>query len=317
MTNKELIEGIKNKKIRALAKAISLTENQDKRSFEVLNALYPDTGNSHYIGITGNPGAGKSTLINSLIKAYLERNCSVAVLAIDPSSPVTGGAILGDRIRIDDSLLQENVFFRSISNRKHLGGISATTFESMLLLDAYGFDVIIIETVGTGQSETSISKLVDTNIVVTVPGLGDDIQAEKAGLLETADIFVVNKADLYGSQRVKKDLEEMLSLHAEHDQKWTVPVLMTQATRGEGIAALVQMIEVHSSHLQNYPKIESYEYLIRQKIKDIIIQSIEAQMDTTLSSLMEDIECMILREKSYIEVAEEYAKKILKPLSWK
>jgi LAO/AO transport system kinase len=317
MTNKELIEGIKIKKKRALAKAISLTENKDKRSFEIIKALYPHTGNAQYIGITGNPGAGKSTLINSLIKAYLEKNCSVAVLAVDPSSPVTGGAILGDRIRIDDSLLQEKVFFRSISNRNHLGGISATTFESMLLLDAYGFDIIIIETVGTGQSETLISKLADTNIVVTVPGLGDDIQAEKAGLLEIADIFVVNKADKYGAQRVKKDLEEMLSMHAEHDQKWTVPVLMTQATKDEGITELVQMIEVHSSHFKKYPKLESYEYLIRQKTKEIIVQSFEAQLENTLALVMDEIKCMRLKEKSHIEIAEDYANKILKSLSWK
>lgn len=312
----ELIEGIKNKKRRALAKAITLTENQDLQSHKIINSIYHLTGKAQYIGITGNPGAGKSTLINGLIKQYRDQGRTVAVLAVDPSSPFTGGAILGDRIRIDDQLLGDHVFFRSISNRNHLGGLSSTTFESVLLLDAFGFDVILVETVGTGQSETAISDIGHTNLVVAVPGLGDDIQTEKAGLLEIGDIFVVNKADLPGAMKTKSDLEQMLEIRkSSRADVWHPPVHMTNAILPEGMAELVKSIDEHYAYLKQHPRIENYNKIIKEKTKQMIMKRIEEKFEMFFQDISGELEDIYQRKISHIEFAQLYIPRFLKSLT--
>jgi LAO/AO transport system kinase len=314
----ELIEGIKNKKKRALAKAISMMENQDPKSYEIINGIFHLTGKAHYIGITGNPGAGKSTLINGLIKQFRDQGQTVAILAVDPSSPFTGGAILGDRIRIDDQLLIGEVFFRSIANRSHLGGLSSTTYESLLLLDAFGFDVILIETVGTGQSETAISHIGHTNLVVTVPGLGDDIQTEKAGLLEIADIFVVNKADLPGAVKTRSDLEQMLEVRKSHRTDiWQPPVLMTKAIQMEGIGELVDSIHQHYAYVQQNPRMKNYQQIIKEKTKQMIIRQIEEKFEEFFQDVSGDMEAIYQRKLSHIEFAQLYTRRFMKSLTTK
>ncbi|WP_209121243.1 methylmalonyl Co-A mutase-associated GTPase MeaB [Alkalihalobacillus sp. BA299] len=315
MTNNDLIEGIVHKKKRALAKAISMVENQDNRSSELINGIYHLTGNAHYVGITGNPGAGKSSLVNSLVKEYRKKGKSVAVLAVDPSSPLTGGAVLGDRIRMDDDIFQDNkVFFRSISNRNHLGGISETTFESLMLLDAYGFDVILIETVGTGQSETLISTIAHTNIVVMVPGLGDEIQSEKAGLLEIADIFIVNKADIRGSNSLKKDLEQMLHIRKKADHMWHTPVLLTEAVNGKGIEPLIETVNKHNTYRRNFQNIDNLKALAKEKAKKYIYQHLEKEIETLFQECNDEIE-ELLKNHSHIQIAKKYSSHVMKALS--
>ena len=227
-----------------LARAISLVENDRPGAAELLAALAQRRGRAHVVGITGAPGAGKSTLINALLGELLRRGKRIAVVAVDPSSPVSGGAVLGDRVRMGEHGSHDNVFIRSVSARGHLGGLSRTTGRIIDIFDAAGFDVVIVETVGAGQSEVEISRFADTNIVVCPPGLGDEVQAIKAGILEIADILVVNKADHPLAGRTVLDLEAVRGLR--HRADWDVKVLRTVATRGEGVAELADMIEAHA-----------------------------------------------------------------------
>lgn len=227
----------------ALARAASLIENRRRGAGELATRLRGHCGKAHVVGVTGAPGAGKSTLINALIGEWLARGKRVAVVAVDPSSPVSGGAVLGDRVRMAEHALHDDVFIRSVSARGHLGGVSRATAQIVDLFDAAGFDVVIVETVGTGQSEVEIARVADTKIVVCPPGLGDDVQAIKAGILEIADILVVNKADHPQAERTMLDLEVMLHLRAP--SAWRVPVLRTTATSGQGVAALADSIAEH------------------------------------------------------------------------
>ncbi|NMM27312.1 MAG: methylmalonyl Co-A mutase-associated GTPase MeaB [Glaciimonas sp.] len=227
----------------ALARAISLIENNRPGAEELVASLAPHCGRAHVVGITGAPGAGKSTLINALLGELIRRGRRIAVLAVDPSSPITGGAVLGDRVRMDEHGAHGGVFIRSVSARGHLGGLSLTTSKIVDLFDAVGFDVVLVETVGTGQSEVEISYCADTRIVLCPPGMGDDVQAIKAGVLEIADILVVNKADLPLAGRTVRDLQNMLHLRNQTD--WKVEVLQTVATSGAGIAQLADKIDAH------------------------------------------------------------------------
>ena len=227
----------------ALARAATLLEN-DRPGADALHAsLVPHCGRAHVVGITGAPGAGKSTLINALLAELGRRGRRTAVLAVDPSSPVTGGALLGDRVRMADAGEGDTTFIRSVSSRGHLGGLSRTAARLIDLFDAAGFDPVIVETVGTGQSEVEIAHFADTNVVVCPPGLGDEVQALKAGILEVADLLVVNKGDLPAAARTAHDLQTAPGLR--RGDGWQVPVLRTVATSGDGVAALIERIEDH------------------------------------------------------------------------
>ncbi len=235
----------------ALARLITLVENRAPETSAIIERIYPMTGHAHVIGITGPPGAGKSTLVNRLISKYRALGKKVAVLAIDPSSPFSGGAVLGDRVRMTDHYKDQSVYIRSLSSRGSHGGLSRAAREIVKLLDAFGHDVIIIETVGVGQTELSIMDLADTTVVVTVPEGGDSVQVMKAGLNEIADVFVVNKADREGADRIKAELE--LNVHLRPaGAGWRPPVMMTQAAADQGVDALVAAIAKHREYLHEH-----------------------------------------------------------------
>jgi len=228
---------------RAIARAISAVENEAAEAPGIRAALSHRLGHAHIVGVTGPPGAGKSTLVNVLIGGFLSGGATVAVVAVDPSSPVSGGALLGDRVRMVDHQADDRVFIRSLASRGHLGGLTRTTGAVVDVLDAARYDVVIVETVGTGQSEVEIARLAHTRLVVCPPDLGDEIQAIKAGVFEIADILVVNKSDRPGAARAGQALSGMLALR--RPSAWSVPVLHTIATTGEGVPALLDEIERH------------------------------------------------------------------------
>ena len=246
---KGLLERFKKRDERALARAISLIEGGSAEAKQLLHELRPSTSKSHIIGITGSPGSGKSTLTDSLIGSARERDQTVAVLAVDPSSPYTGGAILGDRIRMVRWHEDKDVYIRSMATRGHLGGLAAATLQVLVLLEAYGFDAIFIETVGVGQSEVDIVNVADTTLLVLTPGQGDAVQAFKAGIMEIADIFVINKADLAGSARIKREVQAMLEIGGSQKDGWKLPILETVASKSEGVKALFEALGSHRSHL--------------------------------------------------------------------
>ena len=229
---------------RALARAITLVENGAPEAPGIMREIFAKTGNAHVVGVTGAPGVGKSTLVDRLAVEYRGRGRTVGIIAVDPTSPFTGGAVLGDRIRMQKGAADEGVFIRSLAARGHLGGVSLATGDVIKVMDAFGMDMVIVETVGAGQSEVDIMGLVHTTLVVTIPGMGDDIQAIKAGILEIGDLFVVNKADRDGADRTVMELEVMLDMNP-HQGPWRPPVLKTTARDNVGISDLVDGIERH------------------------------------------------------------------------
>ena len=237
----QLVDRVRDGDTGALARAISLTESSSELANALNNRVCEHVGRASLVGITGVPGAGKSTLVNGMIKAWRHRNQRVAVVAVDPSSPISGGAVLGDRVRMHGHGEDSGVFIRSVASRGHLGGLSADTLSIVDLIDAAGWDVILLETVGTGQSETEVADIADVNIVVNAPSLGDDVQAIKAGILETADVLVVNKADLPLASRTEKQLIAMLQLRDATRQQ--VPIVKTVATENVGTDRLLDVIE--------------------------------------------------------------------------
>jgi len=243
----QLVEGVKAGQTRAGARLMRLVDDRHPRAQALLQALHPHRRGASIIGITGNPGAGKSTLTSVLISEYRRRGAKVGIIAIDPTSPFSGGAILGDRIRMNEHATDPNVFIRSTATRGHLGGLSGSAHDLVTVLDAMGYDPIFVETVGVGQDEVEVVRIAHTTVVVVVPGLGDDIQAIKAGLLEIADIFVINKADQEGVERTEQDLKTMQSLTGSHETD--VPVIRTVATSGLGVAALATLLDTRS-HLR-------------------------------------------------------------------
>ena len=229
---------------RAIARLLSVVENEEPGAAGALRELYPKTGTAKIIGVTGPPGGGKSTLVNRLAGAYRETHARVAVVAVDPSSPFTGGALLGDRIRMHERFLDDGLFIRSMASRGHSGGLARTTARVVNVLDALGHGVVIVETVGVGQEEVEVIRVADTVCLVTVPGLGDDIQAIKAGVLEIADVLVVNKADRPGADETARDLGQMLTL-GKLRTEWKPPIVRTSASTGDGIPDLVAAITRH------------------------------------------------------------------------
>ena len=246
----ELIEGARQRKPRALARLITLVENNSPLLRETMQLMAPDTGTAHIVGITGSPGVGKSTTTSALVGELRARGQRVGVLAVDPSSPFSGGAVLGDRIRMQKHSLDPAVYIRSMATRGHLGGLSAAAPQALRVFDTAGFDTVIVETVGVGQSEVEITRTADTVLVLNAPGMGDGIQAAKAGILEIADIFVVNKADHEGTPSLVRELRNMVGLANLGPADWKPPIMRTVASKGEGISELVDQILAHRSHAE-------------------------------------------------------------------
>jgi LAO/AO transport system kinase len=233
---------------RAIARLISLVESESTFAHEIMKAIYPHTGKAHLIGVTGAPGAGKSTLVDKIISRYKELGKSVGIIAVDPSSPFSGGAILGDRLRMQQHALDPSVFIRSMGTRGSLGGLSRAAYEAALILDACGKDIVIIETAGVGQTEIDIVRIADTIILLLVPGMGDDVQIMKAGIMEIADIFVVNKADREGADKIVAEVNLMLDIAGE--RSWRPPVLKAIAESGQGVDDIIRAVEEHRLYLQ-------------------------------------------------------------------
>jgi LAO/AO transport system kinase len=256
---------------RALARAATWVEAQTDAGREVLRLIFPRTGHAKIIGVTGPPGAGKSTLVDQLAKQIRARGQTVGILAVDPSSPFTRGAILGDRIRMQDHHADPGVFIRSTATRGRLGGLSHATLEMALLLDAAGFDFVLLETVGVGQDEIEVARLADVTVLVLVPGMGDDVQAIKAGTMEIADVFVVNKADLPGANRLEDEIRTVQSLATEAERLEAAPLRRVVASEGKGIGELLEVIEaVHAKRARSTSRAASWAYRLRELVHDRI-----------------------------------------------
>jgi LAO/AO transport system kinase len=247
-TRETLADGVRAGDTRALARAITLIENSDPLAYEVVADLYRETGDAYVVGITGPPGVGKSSLIASLIRLLREQDKTVGVISVDPSSPFSKGALLGDRIRLADHFLDRGVFIRSMGTRGHLGGLAEATLQAMLVLDAAGKDYVFVETVGTGQSEVEVIGVADTVLLVLMPGSGDSIQALKAGIMEIPDVIAINKSDHPAAKTMLNEVRSILAL--DHDRDWKPPILLTEAVRGEGVPELWAKVEAHRAHLE-------------------------------------------------------------------
>lgn len=263
-----------------MARLISLVEDGHPALREVMAALAPHSGTAHVIGITGSPGVGKSTSTNALVGAFRKRGKRIGVLAVDPSSPFSGGALLGDRVRMQDHALDPEVYIRSMASRGHLGGLSWTTPQALRVLDAAGCDVILVETVGVGQSEVEIAGLADTTIVLLAPGMGDGIQAAKAGILEIGDLFVVNKADREGADATVRDIRHMISLGDRTEPGlWRPPVVKTVAARGQGIDEVMEALDKHVAWMEETGALRQRR--VRRagdEIESIALQQLRARM---------------------------------------
>lgn len=253
----DLVSGLRSGDRRAVARLISLVEDGAGEASDVIREVYPLTGHASTVGITGAPGAGKSSLIDGLINRMRSADLAVGVIAIDPTSPFSGGALLGDRVRMQAHALDEKVFIRSMATRGHLGGLSLAAPEAMRVLEAAGSDFVVVETVGVGQSEVEVAKQADTTIVVLAPGMGDAIQAAKAGILEVADVFCVNKSDKEGASDTARDLRSMLEMGSGRDAEWSIPIVMTSATNEDGVDELWDAIRAHEAHLRKEGRLEA------------------------------------------------------------
>jgi LAO/AO transport system kinase len=273
------IDRIRSGDVRALARAISTIEDNRPESRELLKSLFTFTGRTQVIGLTGAPGAGKSTLVDQLAREYRKNERTVGIIAVDPTSPYTGGAILGDRIRMQSHHADAGIYIRSMATRGNLGGLARATTDAATVLDAAGKDVVLIETVGVGQDEIDIVRLADVTVVILVPGMGDDVQTIKAGIMEIADIFVINKSDREGADRVEREIRSMQSLAVRSD-KWTPPIVKTVASEGKGITELATAIVNYGQYLQQK------DLLLKKKISNWRERLIEMLRDTLLERLL-------------------------------
>jgi len=277
-----LIQRLRDGDARALARVISMVENRNPGWAELLKALFPQTGRAKILGLTGPPGAGKSTLVDQLAKQYRQRNRTVGIIAVDPTSPYTGGAILGDRIRMQDHFSDPGIYIRSMATRGSLGGLARTTADVATVLDASGRDLIMIETVGVGQDEVDIVRLADITIVILVPGMGDDVQSIKAGIMEIADIFVINKSDREGAERVEREIRALQALAARNDH-WTPPIVKTVASEGVGIKELAVEIAGYEAYLQKgnlalQHKVDSWRQRLVEMLRDALLEKARDQL---------------------------------------
>jgi LAO/AO transport system kinase len=267
---------------RALARAISTVENRTAGWSELLKALFPHSGQARILGLTGPPGAGKSTLVDQLAHHYRKEKRTVGIIAVDPTSPYTGGAILGDRIRMQEHFSDPGIYIRSMATRGSLGGLARTTADVATVLDASGRDLVMIETVGVGQDEVDIVRLADITIVILVPGMGDDVQTIKAGIMEIADIFVINKCDRDGAERVEREIRALQSLAVRSDH-WTPPIVKTIASQGAGIAELAVAIRDYETYLQKENlalsrKVENWQNRLLEMLRDGLLERAREQL---------------------------------------
>jgi len=294
-TRERLVEALRAGDRRALARAITLVENGDPLAYEVVSDVYPSTGGAHAVGLTGPPGVGKSSLVSSLVRRVRADEREVGVVSVDPSSPFTHGALLGDRIRLTDHFLDPGVFIRSMGTRGHLGGLAETTLQTLLVLDAAGKDVVFLETVGAGQSEVGIISIADTVVLVLMPGSGDSIQALKAGIMEIPDVIAINKMDHPMAKAMLNEVRQVLSLGPADG--WRPPIVLTEAMRGEGVDTLWEKIEEHRAWLEEQGELEERR---RRNLATEVFQVAsararrhleeEVQEDPELRRLLEDVQ---------------------------
>jgi LAO/AO transport system kinase len=289
--DRQLIEQLRSGDVRALARAISIVENRAPGWSDLLKALFPYSGKARIIGLTGSPGAGKSTLVDQLARLYRaggsadasEANRTIGIIAVDPTSPYTGGAILGDRIRMQEHFSDPGIYIRSMATRGSLGGLARATADVATVLDASGRDLILIETVGVGQDEVDIVRLADVTVVILVPGMGDDVQTIKAGIMEIADIFVINKSDHDGAERVEREIRALQSLAIRHDG-WTPPIVKTVASEGAGVKELAAAIAEYEAYLQKENRAlkksaENWQERLVTMLRDTMLEKARAQFD--------------------------------------
>jgi LAO/AO transport system kinase len=297
----------------ALARLISAVEAGRPDARRVLPRLFSRTGRAHVVGVTGPPGSGKSTLTTRLALEYRSRRRSIGIVAVDPTSPYSGGALLGDRVRMMELHSDPGVFMRSMATRGVMGGLARSTLDVVLLLDAFGSDVVIVETVGVGQDEVEIARAADTTVVVGVPNLGDDIQAIKAGILEIADVLVVNKADLAGADRLVTELRMMLQLGPEH--AWPPPILQTVATEGSGVAALVDQLEEHRAFLERSGTWHGRRAdSARRQVRAIVEERVQRRLErvTAGSAWQARFDAIAAREQDPYSVADDVLDEVVR-----
>jgi LAO/AO transport system kinase len=284
---------------RCLARAISIVEDGGPQASWLVRKLFPHSGRAHLIGVTGSPGVGKSTLVDSLVTEIRKDGKRVGVLCVDPTSPFTGGAILGDRIRMQGHTLDKDVFIRSMANRGHRGGTALATYDAVRMLEASGYDIVIIETVGVGQSELAIAKTADTTVLVLMPGSGDDIQAIKSGIMEIGDIFVVNKGDLPGAQKTASEITQSLEL-AGPQAGWHPPVLITNAETDEGVQQVFQDIVRHRRHLEESGQLkERRKAKMQAELTELVAEIARSNLQSSLehSEHMQELLNMLVSQK--------------------